>query len=92
MIRARTQERRRRQACGGWLLLHLSWYWISPWLHSTWSHHDEAAWVGLFLLPTLVLGGLAGLIACIKPEKWTCGIFALLSLAHLMIGFGFHPT
>ena len=80
-----------RIACTLWLCLYLAWYWISPWLQTRWNHPDEAAWLGLFLLPTTILGGATGLMACLKPNRRTVPLFAFLTIAHSLVGLGIHP-
>ena len=73
------------------LTLHAAWYWIAPEIQLRRGHPDEAAWLPLILMPTAILGGLAGIAACILPKRATLIPFLLLCGVHIAVGLGFHP-
>ena len=79
-----------RILCLLWLALYVAWYWLSPLLQKSMGHFDEAAWLPLYLRPTLYCGIPVGLIAIARPQKLPLIVFGLISLAHLAVGFGIH--
>lgn len=65
-------------------------WFIAPYFHGH-GHSDEAAWVQLFMIPTLVLCVLFGVLFAIFRKTTLSVLLILLLVAHLMVSLGFHP-
>ncbi len=80
-----------RALCGAWLALYGAWYWAAPWLAERRGDPTEAGWLPLFMMPSLILGGLFGVFLVLKPEWYKAVIFAIATLFHAAVGLGLHP-
>lgn len=73
------------------IALHTAWYFIAPWFQSSIGHSDEAAWLPMFMFPSLVVGIVAGVATLIVWKRWLVGLFGLTLVVHIVVGMGFHP-
>lgn len=73
------------------LATHLTWFWVAPAIQERMGHPDEAAWVGMYLVPSGCVGFVLGLFFIAKPTRYTASWFLLVFAVHLAIGFGYHP-
>jgi hypothetical protein len=80
-----------RALYGTWLSLYGAWMWVAPWLAERRGDPTEAGWLPLFMMPSLIFGGLFGLLLVLKPGWQKVVIFAIATLVHAAVGLGFHP-
>ena len=77
------------RAIGGMAIIAAIALWlIAPGLHGT---SDEAAWVQLFMLPTLGLCILSGILLIVFKNVTLSYVLFVIFFIHLLISFGFHP-
>ena len=71
---------------------HVSWFFIAPRIHERQGNSDEAAWLPLFLFPTLAIGFLIGIAFIARPRPRHAIAFLIVFVVHVGVGLGFHPT
>ena len=80
-----------RFLCAAWLTLYMAWVWIAPSLLEARGHREDAAWVGLFFIPTMEIGALIGGLTIWRPKWYTVIPFAICTFVHAAFGMGNFP-
>lgn len=70
------------------IIVALSLWFFAPCFH---GHSDEAAWVQMWMIPTLVLCVLFGGLFIFFRNRIVAILLLLTSVAHLCVALGFHP-
>ena len=71
-----------------WLGTFIWWcIWGASWFLSACGYDNPAIWVKVLSLPWLGMVLIAGLLALVKPTRWTLGAFGLISLIEVILVF-----
>ncbi|HEX7899655.1 MAG TPA: hypothetical protein VF950_17935 [Planctomycetota bacterium] len=74
-----------------WLFLYMPWIIVVPKYLRAVGQEEAAGWRSDFLIPTTVIGFIAGCFLVSAPTKRRVIFFAVLSAVHLGMAAGFYP-
>ena len=80
-----------RALYGTWLALYGAWWWVAPWLAERRGDPTGAGWLPLFMMPSMVFGGVVGIALVLVPSRLKIALFAVATMVHAAVGLGVHP-
>ncbi len=70
------------------LLGDIAWFWLSAMVLEMLGKPESAAWVGLYLIPTLVACIVIGAVGILVPSRTALIALVVVTAIHAAVGFG----
>lgn len=81
----------KRKLIGLWLGAYVAWFFAAPWLLARRGEPELAGWCPLWLVPTMIAGGVIGIAALVSPNRFTVALLGIVSICHIAVGLGLFP-